>query len=155
MPATTTRKQGKTLFVKETLIDNPQATTAVVNEAWAAAGMAGTISETLVTKMRSQMGLSGNLRGKSDKESGSTTASLTRAGAKRRHQERQAASPSGAGHVEDVRGRIGTRAELLADVEADLDRLLFRVMSLGNLPSVANAIRETRRALYRACATKQ
>src|SRR5271157_2107496 len=64
MPTAKTRDQGKTSFVKELLIDHPTANTKAVNKAWSAAGMEGTISETLVNKTRSHMGLAGNLRGK-------------------------------------------------------------------------------------------
>ena len=64
MPAATKRDRGKTTFVKEYLNDHPHANPKGVNEAWTEAGMEGTISETLVNKMRSTMGLSGNLRGK-------------------------------------------------------------------------------------------
>ena len=51
-------------FCQSILNDHPTANTKKVNESWSAAGMEGTISETLVNKMRSQMGLTGNLRGK-------------------------------------------------------------------------------------------
>ena len=64
MPTVKARDQGKTSFVKELLIHHPKANTKAVNEAWSAAGMQGTISETLVNKTRSHMGLAGNLRGK-------------------------------------------------------------------------------------------
>src|SRR3954454_4498725 len=63
MPATATRSPGKTMFVKEVLLDNRLANTQAVNDAWKAAGMEGSISPTLVNKMRSRMGLTGNLRG--------------------------------------------------------------------------------------------
>ena len=59
-----TRDQGKTGFVKEFLNKNPQGNVQAVNEAWAAAGKDGTIGSTLIQKMRSQMGLTGNLRAK-------------------------------------------------------------------------------------------
>ena len=62
--ATATRDQGKTSFVKEFLNKNPQGNVKAVNEAWAAAGKDGTIGSTLINKMRSQMGLTGNLRAK-------------------------------------------------------------------------------------------
>lgn len=155
MPAATKRKQGKTLFVKETLIDNPQATTAVVNKAWADAGMEGTISETLVTKLRSRMGLSGNLRKPGNQESAPATSNHTSSGEARRRTQRQDTLRNEEPRAVEVRGRTESRSVRLAEVEADLDRLLFRVMTLGNLPNVEDAIRETRRALYRAFATKQ
>ncbi len=77
MAATKTRDQGKTSFVKEYLIDHPQANTHLVNGAWAEAGMEGTISETLVNKTRSQMGLTGNLRGVPRRKRESVAASAT------------------------------------------------------------------------------
>jgi hypothetical protein len=60
--ATPTRNLGKTGFVKEFLHDNPQANTKAVNEAWKAAGFEGTIGQTLVTRIRSELGLTGNIR---------------------------------------------------------------------------------------------
>src|SRR5271157_4106754 len=66
--ATATRDQGKTSFVKEFLGDHPMGNVQAVNEAWAAAGKNGTIGSTLINKMRSQMGLSGNLRAKPKSE---------------------------------------------------------------------------------------
>src|SRR5262249_41212846 len=59
---TMTRSLGKTGFIKEFLNDNPEANTSAVNEGWRAAGFEGTISPTLVTKMRSELGLTGNIR---------------------------------------------------------------------------------------------
>src|SRR5262245_3766350 len=72
MPATATRSQGKGMFVTELLVDNPHANTQDVIEAWQAAGMKGTISASLISKVRSQSGLAGNLRGK--RGSGTRTA---------------------------------------------------------------------------------
>jgi hypothetical protein len=60
--ATATKSPNKTSFVQDFLKDNPKGNAKAVNEAWAAAGMSGTIGATLVNKMRSDMGLTGNLR---------------------------------------------------------------------------------------------
>ena len=54
---------GKSMFVKEYLIDHPQGNFDAVNEAWQAAGFAGTISRTVVDRLRATLGLTGNLRG--------------------------------------------------------------------------------------------
>src|SRR5262249_30709246 len=51
-----------------------QANAKAVNEAWTASGFEGTISPTLVTKMRSEMGLTGNLRERAGAETGTTAA---------------------------------------------------------------------------------
>jgi hypothetical protein len=72
--ATTTRNLGKTSFVKEFLDDHPQANAKAVNEAWTAAGFEGTISPTLVTQMRSKMGLTGNIPKRIEAETGTTSA---------------------------------------------------------------------------------
>src|SRR5271166_1906192 len=65
MATTATEGQGKTSFVKAFLHDNPQAKAKAVNEAWTAAGMKGTISQPVISVVRKQLGLTGNLRGNS------------------------------------------------------------------------------------------
>ena len=64
MATTTTAAPGKTSFVKEFLQGNPQANAKAVNEAWTAAGMKGTISHPIISQVRKQLGLTGNLPGK-------------------------------------------------------------------------------------------
>ena len=64
MATTATATPGKTSFVKEFLNANPQGTTKTVNEAWQAAGMKGTISHPIISQVRKQLGLTGNLPGK-------------------------------------------------------------------------------------------
>jgi len=64
-PKTATRDHGKTSFVTEFLSDHPHGNVQAVNEAWTKAGKDGSIGATLIQKMRSQMGLTGNLHGNS------------------------------------------------------------------------------------------
>ena len=64
MATTATATPGKTSFVKQFLKDNPEANTKTVNEAWQAAGMKGTISHPIISQVRKQLGLTGNLPGK-------------------------------------------------------------------------------------------
>src|SRR5262249_3952279 len=59
--ATPTRNRGKTGFVKEYLHDHPLANARSVNQAWEAAGFEGTISPSLVTQVRSELGLTGTM----------------------------------------------------------------------------------------------
>ena len=54
--------QGKSAFVGDVLTKDNQANTEAVNRAWTKAGHAGTISESLVNKIRSRMGLTGQQR---------------------------------------------------------------------------------------------
>src|SRR5271165_114379 len=132
MPTVKTRDQGKTSFVKELLIHNPKANTKAVNEAWSAAGKQGTISETLVNKTRSHMGLAGNLRGKRSTKT-EAAASTTRAntGKKRGRKPKQETVAIGDGNAAPTGARAGKRDDRLIELEADLDRLLFRVMNEG------------------------
>ncbi len=155
MPATKTRDQGKTSFVKELLIDHPMANTNAVNEAWAAAGMEGSISETLVNKTRSTMGLSGNLRGnRGTKTEAAASTKRPYNGKKRGRKPKQQTVTIADGKTAPVGARSGKRNERLVEFEADLDRLLFRVMNEGELARVENALREARRELYAAFVTK-
>ena len=64
MATIATATPGKTSFVKEFLQGNPQANARAVNEAWTAAGMKGTISHPIISQVRKQLGLTGNLPGK-------------------------------------------------------------------------------------------
>ena len=68
MPARVTRSQGKSMFVKEVLNDNPLANAAAVNEAWRAAGMSGGISATLVTQYTVPDGAGGEPAGQASEE---------------------------------------------------------------------------------------
>src|SRR4051812_7345842 len=81
--ATVTRAPGKSDFIKQVLGKNPQATFKAVNEAWAEAGNEGSISQALVNKMRSEAGLSGNLRTKEKVETPAAVEKPARIGKKR------------------------------------------------------------------------
>ena len=136
MPATANRNQGKSMFVKEVLNDNPQANAAAVNEAWRAAGMAGSISTSLVSNVRSRMELSGNLRrGRRRK----TKAAGTRRG---RPPMRVQAGANGSTPAM-MRGR---KSDLM-DLEVGIDRLLMKVVEIGTLHEVEAELRKARRQL--------
>jgi hypothetical protein len=156
MPATKTQNQGKTSFVKEVLIDNPTANPKAVNDAWKAAGMEGTISETLVNKQRAAMGLSGNLRGtQRTKKSSKARSTRSARPQKRARKSKQATVEMKENSTGAKRGRPMARAGRLAEIEADLDRLLYRVMDVGQLSDVEDALRLARRRLYGAFASKR
>src|SRR5512135_310069 len=56
------KDQGKSAFVRAVLTKDRQANHEAVNRAWTKAGHGGTISERLVGKIRSEMGLTGQQR---------------------------------------------------------------------------------------------
>jgi hypothetical protein len=150
-PAAATKNLGKTSFVKEVLFDNPQANTTAVNEAWSAAGTDGAISATLVNKMRAQLGLTGNLRAQpGNTKSVPTSKSATRD----KKQGKKAKGKTLGASTETTRAEGSSRRmprnQALVQVEGEIDRLLFLVMNLGGLTEVEDALRESRRRLYRA-----
>ena len=140
--ATATKSQGKTGFVKRFLRDNPRGNTKAVNEAWTAAGFDGTISETLVYKARASLGLTGNLSGKTKKSKAKTTPTGKKLG---RPRKESTAPVTG-----QPRGRKSARTLALTELEADIDRLIFQVMGVGDLTEIEDSLRRARRLLYGA-----
>jgi hypothetical protein len=140
-PKRRARDQGKTSFVKEFLNDPPEGNFKAVNEAWTRAGFDGSISATLVNKMRSELGLTGNLRGK-------------RASAEKKPYTGKKRGGKPKGHVVQVEsgfeshGFTSARKPKLNELEADIDRLVFKVMGIGDLPEIEDSLRRVRRLLY-------
>ena len=142
MPGTATVTPGKTSFLKEFLKDHPEGNFKAVNEAWTAAGFDGTISETLVYKARASLGLTGNLSGKTKKSEAMTTSTGKKPG---RPREEPTAPVTG-----QPRGRKSNRSLALNELEADIDRLIFKVMGVGDLTEIEDSLRQARRLLYGA-----
>jgi glutamyl-tRNA reductase len=157
MAAPVKRNQGKTDFVKTTLKQHPQANPKFVNEAWISAGNEGTISETLVNKMRAELGLSGNLRKRTPRAGGGVATkavALKYTGKKRGRKPKSAlfvgtgaTSANGDTHATTSTSQP-TRQQHLAELESEIDALLFKVMNIGNLPEIEDSLRKTRRMLY-------
>ncbi len=161
MPRTKTKRdQGKTEFVRRVLEENPHANARIVRDAWVAAGHEGEISQSLVNKQRSELGLTGNIKGGRPKGSTSmarATATTEKPAYTGKKRGRKPKSAHANGHhaggngvpVEPAR-RSGSRQTQLTEIETEIDRLLFRVMVLGGLEEVEESLRRTRRLLYQA-----
>jgi hypothetical protein len=156
MPATGKRNQGKTEFVREVLSRNPHANAKAVREEWAKAGNSDSISQTLVNKQRSLMGLTGNIKGGRPRRSESAVAEKRPYTGKKRGRKPKSAGLNGSRATgngrsfEEPRVRAGGRSAQLSQIEAEIDRLLFRVMNLGGLEGIEDSLRRTRRLLYQA-----
>jgi hypothetical protein len=137
MPATATRSQGKSKFVREVLNDNPQANAAAVNKAWRAAGMSGFISAGLVNHLRSRLGLSGNLRGGRRK---TTKATGTRQG--------RSPMQIGTGANGSTPAMARKQSSELMGLEVEIDRLMMKVVEIGQLSQVEEELRRARRHIY-------
>ncbi|MBV8314583.1 MAG: hypothetical protein JOZ53_06570 [Planctomycetaceae bacterium] len=161
------RDQGKSTFVGDVLTKDPQANTEVVSRAWTKAGHAGTISESLVNKIRSRMGLTGPPRpGARDTESAESAEPLAapatrqQTGPKRvggrspaQGDERPVpqvtaseAGPQGSGSQSGG----DDRTRVLTKLESQIDELLFAIKVAGGLPEFEEALRRTRRILARS-----
>jgi hypothetical protein len=141
------------MFVKEVLLDNPQANSQDVIEAWHADGMEGTISASLISKVRSDLGLAGNLRGRRRRKSRSArdgVAGSTTTGKRRGRPPKQRVAEVDGTHPLGNRRRKAT----FDDLEAEFDRLLLKVIGQGDLTSVEDALRRARRLLYQECISK-
>jgi hypothetical protein len=142
MPRTPAVTPGKTGFVKEFLNDHPQGNAKAVNEAWQAAGFDGTISPTLVSQMRRQLGLTGDRTRTAAEEKAAPT------GKKRGRRPRVTAAAVDGKPAGRPRGGKSGRTMALEGIESDLDHLLFKVMEIGDLPQVEEGLRQARRLLY-------
>jgi hypothetical protein len=140
-PATSMSKTadspGKTMFVKEFLNDHPQGNVDAVNEAWHAAGFDGTISSTLVNKTRALLGLTGNIRGNTKRSKSSATGKKPAS-----PRKETTAAVNGKPRV--------SRSAILEEIEADIDRLMFKAMAIGDLTEIEVSLRRARRLLYGA-----
>jgi hypothetical protein len=147
MATTKTKSQGKSAFIKEVLFDNPLANTKVVNEAWKAAGMEGAISDTLVTQMRSELGLAGNLR--KGPKAASATGTAKAANAKKAAKPGRAATEAKGKAEPKPRHAVPVRDRALEEVERDIDRLIFKLMGVGGLVEIEDGLRRIRRQVVR------
>ena len=161
------RDQGKSAFVRDVLTKDRQANHEAVNRAWTEAGHAGPISESLVGKIRSELGLTSQPRAgarvtESVESAGPPAAPATRrrTGPKRvggrppaKGDERPVprvteseAGPQGAGSQSggDDRTRVLTR------LEGQIDGMLFEIKVAGGLPEFEEALRRARRILARS-----
>jgi len=150
------RDQGKSDFVREVLRKNNKANAKAVNLAWKQAGHDGTISGSLVNKLRSKLGMTGNLRMRKGAKPGAPKSAEGLV--PRRGPGRPRGSGASAALLDNGEGigstsapprprRLTAGSRTLDTLEAELDRLLYQVMDHGNLPEVETALRTARRHL--------
>jgi hypothetical protein len=138
---TAPNSKGKSSFIKEVLFDDPKANTAAVNRVWKANGMKGTISASLVNKVRSDLGLTGNLR------------TGAKASVSKKATRKTGKAPTVGVHVSpssEKKHRPGNRERMLAEVEDKIDRLVFELLEIGGVEKAEDALRAARRVLVRA-----
>ena len=159
--------QGKSAFVRDVLTKDNQANTEAVNRAWIKAGHEGTISESLVGKIRSEMGLTGQQRPRArvTESAGSAEPPAAPATRRRTGPKSMGGSPPAKGDggpvppvTESEAGPQGAgsqsggddRTRVLTRLEGQIDGMLFEIKVAGGLPEFEEALRRTRRILARS-----
>jgi hypothetical protein len=151
MVAATDKNPSKTDFATQLLQRNAKANVRLVNEAWKAAGHDGEISVSLVQKIRSDLGLTGNLRGRSKKAKRDGVGEGLRRKLKDRGPKRangRSRTQGNGMHSASLPARkplLNDPEWVLDDVEGELDRLIFKLMGIGGMEEVEDALRRVRR----------
>lgn len=147
--------QGKLEFVTSMLRDDPKANERAVKQAWSEAGREGTISGSYVTKIRAKLGLTNGPRSRRKAEPAALgprprpRAQVRKAAKSVETPAPKQPAPTTARRKSPTPTQAGgdDRRVTLAEIEADVDRALFRVMHLGNLVEIEDALRTARRRL--------
>jgi hypothetical protein len=154
--------EGKLEFLEEMLRKNPNVTLETVNQAWSDSGHEGTISQSYLGKVKANLGLT-RPRGGSRSQGGPserpqaepapkrswTAKSPSASGEARTRGEGPAAPAPVPRPAEPAVSKTEDRNQVLEGLEAEIDRLLFRVMELGGLEEVEQGLRRVRRLVSR------
>ena len=150
------KRPNKTDFVRKFLKKNLTANRKAVEEAWHSAGHEGSISSPLVSKLRSELGLTGNHRSGSRTSESNSAPEPVRATAGRKQSKKRGRGPKGtasgavAEPIKERMPRSAGRDGALAEIEGDIDRLIFKLIALGGLETLEEELRKVRRLLYRS-----
>ncbi|WP_422924871.1 hypothetical protein [Singulisphaera sp. PoT] len=159
MVAATNNGTNKTAFVVDVLQKNPKANPVFVNQAWKDAGHEGSISGTLVHKIRAELGLAGNLRSRTKGTSGEKKSKSTRSSASAT-KEASTAAPAASKSLASSNGvhtnhskvkpsRTSERDRILMKAEGEIDRIIFSLIQVGGLVEIEDALRRVRRMIGR------
>ena len=154
--ATKTSGQSKSSFVRDFLRKNPTANRNAVERAWHEAGHEGPIQSSLVSTIRRKLGLMGSepVGSRPTDSNGAVEGPRSKGRAskpKRRGRRRKGkASDADGTPATGPKPSSGGRARALAEIEQDLDRLIFRLMTLGGFEAIEHELRKVRRLLYQS-----
>jgi hypothetical protein len=146
---TATATPGKSSFVKEYLHDHPDATAREVTEAWTNAGMKGAISHTVISEVRKSLGLIGKPNTSKRIKIAQEKTSASKPRGRKPVTEIEVATS----RVTETSGLESSRTTILLAVESEIDRLIFTIMGLGDLPEIETALRDARRRVCKATPT--
>lgn len=142
--------QGKGTFLREFLAANNDANEESVNEAWTEEGREGTISVSLISKIKAELGLT-NRKKSASKSQGA--AKSPRKGKKPTSSSAQSPRPLNGEQTSTrvaSKTRHGDDGDVLDELEEDLDELIQKIRDVGDRPDVVKALRRARRILVRS-----
>jgi hypothetical protein len=142
--------QGKRAFVEKYFGSNPGGNLESVNQAWTAAGNEGTVSESLVDKVRSSLGLTGRKTVEKPKPVEPPAKAKPKAPTKAKKPAKlvEQAPPL----VNGSHAAAATRndEDVLDELEEGIDDLIQKIRELGGKPEVVKALKRVRRILVRS-----
>jgi hypothetical protein len=157
------KTKGKSAFLKEYFVDHPKAKGGEINEAWRAAGNQDSISTTLISTVRTSLGLKGKGQSKAKVKggvgAGKRSSTVPKSNGRRtgpeaggRTRERADGRPSVEVLERPARSRAtgDDRTRLLTTLEGQIDEMLFETKVAGGLPEFEEALRRARRVLARS-----
>jgi hypothetical protein len=140
MPTAIAESPSKSEFVRQFLRKNRNANRKTVEEAWLAAGHEGSISSSVVSTLRRELGLIRKKRGGSQPAGGN-------AGTESATGTEMVSKPNGRVTAQTSGRRAGT-SRAIAEIEGDIDRLIFKLMKVGGMEDIEGELRKVRRLLY-------
>jgi hypothetical protein len=156
--------QGKSEFVEAQFRKDRDATHETIVEAWASSGKEGTISPSLVQKIRAKLKLTGK-RGRTKGESPKprTGTGSPKVKSAPRGRPRRVVEPLVEASIESngqealhvatsstSSAHTGIGSGILDEVEGGIDQLIFTLKVNGGMPEVEEALRAARRILTRS-----
>ena len=142
--------QGKSVFIRDLLGRDPEADEDAVIEAWHKAGNQGTISGSLIYKIRSGLGLTGKGRS-SGEAAGRPKAKATKSPkAKPVATAQPESNGPPAASATEPKSTAGARGGALDRVEDRIDDLIFELKDLGGMERAQEALRLARRLVVRS-----
>lgn len=157
MAMATVKTKGKSGFLKEFFVDHPDAGKSAIDEAWREAGNEGTISDSLISKIRKDLKLTGKGRPRA-KASGKGGAGKRSAAAPRSSARKTGTTAKtdvrhateGVGRPAEARTMGDDRTIVLIRLEGQIDQMLHEIKLTGGLPEFEEALRKARRILIRS-----
>jgi hypothetical protein len=148
--ATKTKVQSKSAFVRDFIGKNPTANRKAVEDAWRKAGHEGPISGALVSTLRRKLGLIDSPSSGPESARGDGARESARQPKRRKRRRRARASGMVAAPAMERQPRSGGRDSAIAEIERDIDRLIFKLMGVGGMEGIEDELRKARRLLYRS-----